>query len=146
MVYQLADLRLVTLTRGVKILDATIDVAEPASPGRRALLELQTPSAAGLAYQTVLSFSNGWGIPLPGKRLLALVPDPLFFLSVTGVSPMFGQFSGTLDASGKAVSWIDVPRDPRLFGTNLYAAFVAFHPSSPGGVHSLSYATELHVQ
>jgi len=108
--------------------------------------KLRSPKAGRLPYRTALSFSDQWGIPLPGKRLLPLAPDPLFFVSATSALPIFGNFVGTLDATGAGTSWLDIPRDLRLLGLRFHAAFVAFNPSSPGGVHSFSNAESLQIQ
>jgi len=93
-----------------------------------------------------LAFGGAPGIRLPGKRLLELNPDPLFFLSVTTALPMFGNFTGTLDSSGKASAWVDIPRDPALYGLQFAAAFLTFNPSSPGGIHAFSKSTVVSIR
>jgi len=114
-------------------------------PGGTVTLILDSPPAAGLLYQVALGFYDGV-IYLPNDRLLRLSTDELFLLSVWSRLPMFRNFVGRLDARGSAAAELDIPNSKHLVGLYVYAAFVTFHPSAPGGVFNHSAAKQILIQ
>jgi len=98
----------------------------PARIGQTLQLKVSMPAHAGDLYVTALSFGYAPGFVLPGGVRVYLNPDPLLFLSLSGV-PMFSQFQGLLSPQGEAAPAVAVPGVAALAGVRLFAAAVAFH-------------------
>jgi hypothetical protein len=124
----------------------SVVVEDPASPGARVNLGLFAQESAGLTYRLALAFSDTPGIPLPGKRTVPLAPDVLFFYSVLVGPPFFNNFVGTLDSRGQASAYLKIPNDPNLRGYTVYAAFVTFDPTAPGGFRTVSDAASFPIR
>ena len=121
-------------------------VKNPASPGARVDLDLYARESAGLTYRLALAFSDTPGIPLPGKRTVPLAVDVLFFYSVITGPPFFNNFVGMLDSKGQASASLKIPNDRNLRGYTVYAAFVTFDPTAPGGFRTVSDAASFPIR
>lgn len=106
-------------------------------PGGTVVLDLQSPGDAGLVYQVGSSLGSG---PIPiGARNLLLSPDDLLVVSTGGLLPsIFVDYSGKLDASGKAQAKINILNDSRLTGIRIHSAFVTLDSGAPFGIKSIS--------
>jgi len=98
--------------------------ATPPAVGTRYQLKLQSRLEAVKPYQVAVAFTPRPGIPTP-KGLIPLTPDPLFFLSISGV-PLFRGFAGVLGLQGTATVGIDIPGVSGLRGVHLVMAAVVF--------------------
>jgi hypothetical protein len=100
-------------------------------------LDLLAPADGGLPYQVGTSLGTG---PIPfGNRTLNLSLDALLDASVNGYLPMFFKnYSGFLDASGKARADIVIPNIAALVGVRLHSAFVTLKAGEPWGIKSIS--------
>ena len=98
----------------------------------------------GLPYQAGTSLGTG---PIRlGSRTLALSPDPLLSLSVSGVLPgIFDRYRGRLDARGTATARLHLPKLSLLVGRRLHTAFVTQDPTQPFGVRSISNTVSFSV-
>ena len=92
---------------------------------------------AGLPYQLGSSFGSG---PIPiDTRLLGLSVDDLLVISVNGWVPaIFQNFSGVLDASGKATAAINIPNFAALDQLRIYTAFVTIKVGAPSNIQTIS--------
>jgi len=90
--------------------------------GARYSLRLQSRGDVGWDFGAGLAFSTRPGIATP-LGPIPLNPDPLFFLSTSGV-PLFKGFRGVLGLNGIAVLSIDLPPSPSLRGLRLFLAAV----------------------
>ena len=102
--------------------------------------DLDFPGENGRVYVLGLS-ATGFtpGIPVAGRKI-PLVPDPLFFLSVTGgLGPWFPGHAGALDASGHAMATLDLSAFGSLLqGIRIWAAAATLDPNAPGGIATVS--------
>lgn len=134
-----------TLKAPFTIEDVSLTLSGQATPGGTLILNLRAPQAAGMVYQTALAFSDS-GISLPGRRVLSLAPDPLFFVSILAVPPVFEKFAGVLDSTGNGVSKLNIPGTSALIGVQAFAAFVTFHPSGPAGIFNHSASKKFQIK
>jgi hypothetical protein len=106
-------------------------------PGTTITFTLLAAADAGLPFQMGSSFGNG---PIPlDTRKLELSPDPLLFLSVSGLaSAIFQDYAGVLDAKGGGTAKLNIPKIPGLSSIRIYTAFVTVKGSAPSGVSSIS--------
>jgi hypothetical protein len=93
-----------------------------------------------------LSLGKSPGIPIGGGRVLPLNPDPLFFGSILGGPPVFGDFAGLLDGNGRATAKLWIPKVTQLKGLRFFAAYAVFHLAAPSGIAETSQAVPLVVQ
>jgi serine protease len=107
-------------------------------PGRIVPLDLVDIDSPGKTYWAAASFANAPGIVLADKRVIPLDPDPLFFLSLSGLTTLFADFQGTLDAAGYAVARLEILNAPFTIGLTIHTAFVVLEPASPTGVGTIS--------
>ena len=100
--------------------------------------------APGKPYQFGSSLGAG---PTPvGKLLLGLARDDLLMVSVFGLWPqVFRDYTGTLDAAGKARAMIAIPRHSVLIGTRIHTAAVTLDPARPSGIRSVSQTTSFTI-
>ena len=134
-----------TLKAPFTIEDVSLTLSGQATPGGTLTLNLRAPQAAGMTYQTALAFSDS-GISLPGKRVLSLAPDPLFFVSLLVGPPVFEKFAGVLDSTGSGVSKLNIPNTSALVGVQAFAAFATYHPSGPGGIFNHSASQKFQIK
>jgi hypothetical protein len=93
------------------------------------VVQSQRASAGGASYQLACSLGRRPGVTLPnGERLMLNVTDPLFFLTSTNQIPTIAQqFSGTLDASGRAVATVALPGNlPANLGVTVFCGGVIY--------------------
>jgi hypothetical protein len=92
---------------------------------------------ASLPYQLASSFGAG---PIPiDTRLLGLTYDSLLVISVNGLLPtIFQNYSGFLDASGKATAAINIPNIAALDQIRIYTAFVTIKAGEPSSIKTIS--------
>lgn len=103
-----------------------LEAAASAPLGQPLDLFLELPSEAGQLYLQLVSEGNDVGIPLVGGNLLPLRPGFLIGSSLDPGNPFFGDFLGTLDASGRGNPYVDVPNLAFLIGFEVwFAAFTA---------------------
>ena len=106
--------------------------AIPASTGGQVAFQLDAgPAYAGRSY-AMLGSATGMS---PGMATfwvhIPLNYDTLFSIRLmSGNSPVFQNFRGTLDGSGQASATLDtlIPVDPLLVGSNMWFAFVTMGP------------------
>ncbi len=108
---------------------------QTAPPGTRVTYNLQAPTSTGSLYQAACSLGDRPGIPLAGNRLLRLVPDWVFLMSIMFPSPVFENFSGVTSKSGHATSHVNIPRHKGLIGMKFFTAFMTFRLGAPGNIH-----------
>lgn len=117
-----------------------------APPGSVVPVDCVASEDVGARFQLATSLGGG-PIWLPGNRRLALAPDWLFRASILGLLPgIFGNYAGTVPASGEWRSTIRLPAAGSLVGVNLFTSFVTFAPDQPGGIQSVANATPLTVR
>jgi hypothetical protein len=106
-------------------------------PGGTVDLDLFCATDAGRFYQAASSLGTG---PIPlGSRMLYLSPDDLLVITVNNYLPsIFVNYTGKLDAAGKAKAQIKIPNDTRLKGVRIHSAFVTLDASAPHGVSRIS--------
>ena len=92
---------------------------------------------ASLPYQLASSFGAG---PIPiDTRLLGLTYDSLLVISVNNWLPtIFQNYSGFLDASGKATAAINIPSIAALDQIRIYTAFVTIKAGAPSSIQTIS--------
>lgn len=96
-------------------------------------------------YVMAASVGDRPGIPL-GARRIPLNPDPLFWLSLQGLTGgVMNRFSGYLSARGEARAWMNIPNDPGLIGLAFHVAFVTLDPAQPFGIGTISEASRVVV-
>jgi hypothetical protein len=100
--------------------------------GGPATLSLELPWEAGRLFWGGLAILPGPGIPLGDGRVFPAGPDPLLFLTLSGLFP---GFYGSLDAAGRAAPGFPVPAAPPLAGLTIYGAFVTL---DGGGVRFIT--------
>ena len=106
-------------------------------PGTTIALSLFAPADGGLPYVTGSSLGVG---PIPiDTRKLGLGLDAILGASVNGYLPMiFQNFTGILDAGGKATAGINIPNLPALKGIRIYSAFLTLKQGAPSNIQSIS--------
>ncbi len=115
----------------------TIAASGVPRPGATVTLDLTATDAPGLHYQ--FGSSLGAGPILVGKLLLGLARDDLLTVSVFGLWPhVFRDYTGTLDAAGKARATIAIPQYTVLIGARIHTAAVTLDPARPSGIRSVS--------
>jgi DNA-binding beta-propeller fold protein YncE len=105
---------------------APLQVEFPAGDSRRVTLRLNLPGEAGRLFQIGASLDTDPGIHLTDGRVVPLHIDALLRQSIKDDSPAFVDFSGSLDASGKAEAAIDFDREfpGNTVGRKIYLLFV----------------------
>jgi len=105
--------------------------------GGTVTLTITARADAGLPYQVGTSLGRG---PIPiDRRVLALSPDGLLAISVSGAWPtLFVNYRGALDANGQAGANIHILPLPALVGVRLHSAFVTLQASAPSGIKTIS--------
>jgi hypothetical protein len=137
------------LIGALKMRFTTVDVLLAGSgspkPGGVVNLDLLAPADGGLAYQVGSSLGTG---PIPlGNRQIDLSLDDLLVITVSGLVPsVFQNYSGLLDASGKARATINILNDQKLIGVRIHSAFVTIDPASPFGIRSISNTFTFTIQ
>ena len=108
-----------------------------ARPGNPCFLDLDVPTAGGLAYVMAGSLGVRPGLTLGDGRTIPLNLDPVLILSL--VDPFtFQNFQSVLDAVGHATATFHVPMIPALTGQRFYFAFVLLDPAAPLGIRLVS--------
>jgi hypothetical protein len=136
---------------------ATTLTAAPAvvAPGGDVTIDLAAPAAPGFVHALFVSrFGREPGLPLSSfdaadPRFLALNFDPLLMPLVVGLpngGGVFDKFLGTLDANGRDVATLHVPRGPVLSGSPLDFAAVLFDPLDLSNVAGLTATGRVQVQ
>lgn len=107
-------------------------------PARGALFSLHVRFAShpGKAYVSAASFSPRPGFTLAGKWI-PLNIDGLFQASLTQPS-IFLNFTGFLDATGRATPSIRIPNATALRGLRIFLATMVLDPQAPGGIAQVS--------
>ncbi|MBN2492043.1 MAG: hypothetical protein JXQ29_14445 [Planctomycetes bacterium] len=87
-------------------------------------------------YAMALTTSGNTPVVAVGRRFLPIVPDSVFYLTLSNVLPaVFGNFQGALDPSGSAQASVAIPNLGVLVGVDVHGAFVTFDPS---GIRAIS--------
>jgi len=116
-----------------------ISGAGTALPGSTYLLFFSGPTSNGDdphdPYVAACSWDTDPGILLSDGRKIPLQPDPLFFLSLTGI-PMFQNFVGVLNSSGVAepLPSVEIPAEPALIGFRFYISYVSINAAYPNNI------------
>ena len=121
----------------IKGAGANITPTGTAGIGTTVGLILTSTGDPGLSYQVATSLGKG---PIPiDTRKLALSPDPLLFLSVSGLLPaLFQNYAGTLDSTGQGKAALVLPNVPALTGIGIYTSFVTLKSTAPSGISDIS--------
>lgn len=108
--------------------------------GGTRILSMNAPLAAGATYQVGTAFGTG---PLPlGDRTVGLAFDGLLYVSAfAGAPTVFGNYRGTLDASGQATATIQIQDIPATVGYTLHSAFITLDATAPDGIFGISNTT-----
>ena len=101
-----------------------LTAAATAPLGQQLDLELTIPGEAGRLYMLFASEGMDGGVVLPGGGLLPLRPAALFSSSLDPGNPFFHGFLATLDGSGRASPWVDVPQLAFLSGLDVWFAAI----------------------
>jgi hypothetical protein len=125
-----ASARAALLRRALAFLLDPLPLSAPdrAPIGQRLPLQVTVPGDAGLGYLLLASDATAPGIALPGGGLLPLRPGFLVTASLDPGNPFFGNFLGTLDGSGRAAAWVDVPYLPPLVGLQVFFSGLTMQP------------------
>lgn len=98
-----------------------------------AVLQAEFPESPNRPYCAALSLSNASPLRLGQTQHLHLAVDQMFLITACGNLPFWTRgFSGTTNATGRAVATFVVPSMP--LGTRVYAGAVAFNPTQPDGL------------
>jgi len=122
---------------------ATLSTASTPRIGSVVVLNMAATRSAGLGYLAATSFTST-GIPI-GTRTIPLGFDPLLMVSLFSPAPIFLNYSGTLDATGKGTALINLPNLQALVGVTLHSAFVTLDAGAPQGVKDISNGLALKV-
>jgi len=98
------------------------------APGATYAIELSMPAEAGQSFAAAAALGTTHGIPTPAGPI-PLDPDPFFFLSLTNPQ-LFQNFTGALDATGRAVMSIRIPNASGLRGFRFFVAAVTHDAKS----------------
>ena len=103
-------------------------------------IDLSFPGFAGKSYILAMSLTGfAPGIPI-GGRVVQLVPDDLFVLSVKGLlAPFLVKNVGVLDPFARASATLDLrPFGKLLSGLRVWTAAVVVEPMAPGSLGAIS--------
>ena len=93
-------------------------------------LDLNAVTENSQAYASALCMSGLTPMVQIGRRFLPLVPDNLFYVSVTNVLPQIMiNFQGVLDGNGAAQAQLAIPNIAALVGVPLDGCFVTYDVS-----------------
>jgi N-acetylmuramoyl-L-alanine amidase len=101
-----------------RALEMPNEVAIPSSH----TLAISLPQSANDVYVLAASLTNQPGLPLAPGRVLPLMPDPLFGLSLGQSNGVFGGFAGLLDGQGRAQAGLTIPAMASLSGLQFYVS------------------------
>lgn len=113
-----------------------VDGASTVAPGRSAVFALHATGAGGAMYFAASSLGLG-PIDVAGRNL-SLDPDPLFFATLGGTTPIATGYMGRLDPNGTAAALLAIPAIHELSGLQIHTAFGVFDPTAPMGIGALS--------
>ncbi len=124
--------------------ETVITLSGSTSPGGTVDLDLASFPDPNRPYQAASSLGTG---PIPiDTRMLHLSVDDLLVISVNGYLPsIFLNYTGKLDAGGKAKAQIKIPNDPVLKGVKIHSAFITLDPAAPSGVSNISNTVTLTI-
>jgi len=123
----------------------TLVLSGSPQPGGTVDLDMSSPGDAGKPFQ--LASSLGTGPIQLGSRQIGLTPDDLMVITTGGLLPgIFINFSGLLNAQGKAKAQIQIPNLPALKGVRIYNAFVTIDPAAPFSINQISSTVTLSIQ
>jgi sugar lactone lactonase YvrE len=114
------------------------------TPGARLFLSVRFASHPAMPYVAAASFFSRPGIPVDTRRI-PINPDDLFTMSVL-LPQIFVNFVGVLDASGRAVPAIDIPKAAALRGLRFYLAAVVIDPRAPSSLAQISQRFGVTIQ
>jgi DNA-binding beta-propeller fold protein YncE len=115
------------------------------SIGTTIRLGLRLRSDAGLNYVMGASLGSTPGIVLPDSRVIPLNVDVMLLVSLT-TPTIFGNFQGTLNATGDALANVNIPPDAGLVGFTFFVAWVSLDPAAPSGIRHISNALPITIQ
>ncbi len=100
---------------------------------------INSPMDAGRNYALALSLTPPFpGIRLPDGRRLAFRPDALSTAGLAGaLGPLLRNFTGVLNAAGRAVATIDLGSLPPITGVPIWIQVVALDPAAPIGLQTI---------
>jgi hypothetical protein len=101
-------------------------------------MDLTAWQDGGQAYATALSVGGLGTFIQPDRRIIPLVPDTFFYITVLNAVPsVFQNFSGVLGSQGTAQAGVAIPNVGGLVGVKAYTAYVTY-PGGPGGIKTIS--------
>lgn len=97
------------------------------------------PGDRGRNYALVLSLTPPFpGVPLPDGRRIAFTPDALSTAGLAGaLGPLLRNYTGALNASGRAVATIDLRSIPPVTGIPIWIQLVTLDPAAPLGLQTI---------
>lgn len=116
------------------------------APGQQALTIDFGSAQAGNSYWVFGSFLGMHPGATLGNQQIALIPDSYTRVAIVHTNtPTFAQFRGTLDSTGHAIAFLNIPGGlPAMPSLSLYHAAVAFDASN-GAIFSISNSTSLRL-
>ena len=119
-------------------------VAHTVPVGGSVTWSVRSSGDAGRIY--LLGSSNTAGITAVDQRFLRVGNDELLILSMSGAMPtVFQNYSGTLDAGGRATATLSVPAIPALAGIDLYTTFAVIDFNAPRPVVGMANAVAVKI-
>lgn len=117
----------------------------PPRIGQTADFLLDDQIGGGLSYVAAISFGAA-GIPLGADiRRIPLSPDPLLFLSLTGL-PLQQNFAGVFPVGGQSVARLAIPAQTALVNQMVHMAFVTIDSSAPSSIRTVSKPFNFTIQ
>lgn len=106
--------------------------------GKPATLVFRTGDPAK-AYWIPMAFGSSPGLSIP-PRTLPINPDPLFFLSMGSLAPIYSGHIGTLDTRGEASARFTPPNSAAFIGFRFWFTGMTFETGWPLGIKAFSNA------
>jgi len=103
--------------------------------GTTARIQIHAPAYPNTFRLGAAALGGQFGIPID-SRIFPLNADPVFFFSLV-VPTIFKDYTGFIDANGRAVASIVIPPESGLVGQSLYTAFALLDTSAPSGTASI---------
>ena len=116
---------------------AYITISGTPKIGNTLTLALNDPGVANEVYVMRAALTTSPPIDLGYGDFIPLGPDFLFFISPF-LPGIFKDFTGTLDASGKATASVVIPAETGLAGLTVYQAFVSIDTTQPNAIGHVS--------
>ena len=108
-------------------------------------IQFDSQGDAGLLYGIALSLTPGQ-FPLPGGRLLPIIPDALTWASLAQGNWLAPNSVGVVSASGTGSTPLQIPNDPVAAGLVFQCTAVTFDATEPGQIRNILSPITITVQ